>query len=336
MTLNRKITIRSETWALNAPFVIARGSRTQTHVVVVEVQEGSHKGRGECSPNARYGETIPSVIAQIENIQPLLEGGLDLEGLQNEMPAGAARNAVDCALWDLRAKVEARPVSDLLNVPWPENIASVQTLSIGVASNMGVAAAKLTSFPILKVKLDANDIMERLSAIHQNAPGSGLLIDANESWTVDIVKAVAARAEEFNIVMIEQPLPEADDSALKGINIGVPLGADESCHTSADLDRLKEIYDVINIKLDKTGGLSEAMKLYTEARQVGLDVMVGCMLGTSLSMAPAMFVAQFAKYVDLDATTMLLKDRTHNLVLKDGLMSPLNPELWGGNNTDVV
>ena len=330
MTIKRKITVRSETWELNAPFVIARGSRTETQVVVVEIQENNHIGFGECAPNIRYEETIPSVLVQIEDIRSQLESGLELEELQKQMPAGAARNAIDCALWDLKAKVEGRPVNDLLNITWPENIPSVQTLSIDTAPNMGAAAAKLASFPILKVKLDANDIMARLDAIHQNAPDSGLLIDANESWSVDIIKAVAAVAKKFNIVMIEQPLPEANDDALKGLNIDLPLGADESCHTSEDLIRLKELYDVINIKLDKTGGLSEAMKLYKEARRMGLEVMVGCMLGTSLSMAPAMFVAQFAKYVDLDATTILLNDRANGVKLKDGMMSPLLPKLWGG------
>ncbi len=330
MTITRKITIRSEIWDLNAPFVIARGSRTETHVIVVKIQENDHVGRGECAPNARYGESIPSVLEQIENIRPLLENGLTLGALQKEMPAGAARNAVDCALWDLRAKVEAKPVNDLLKVPWPENITSVQTLSIDEAERMGAAAAKLATFPVLKVKLNADDIMARLSAVHKNAPHSGLLIDANESWTIDIIKQVATRAKEFNIVMIEQPLPEAEDAALKDINVDVPLGADESCHTADDLVRLKELYDVINIKLDKTGGLSEARKLQVGAQKAGLDVMVGCMLGTSLSMAPAMFVAQFARYVDLDATTMLLNDHVNGLELKDGLMSPLHPTLWGG------
>lgn len=331
MTICRNITVRSEIWQLNAPFVIARGSRTQTHVVVVEIQENNHIGYGESVPSIRYGETIASVIDQIENTRPLLESGLDLNALQKEMPAGAARNAVDCALWDLKAKVEARPVSDLLNMAWPKDITSVQTLSIGEAEKMGAAAAKLASFPILKVKLDANDIMVRLNAVHRNAPHSGLLIDANESWTVELVKDVAARSKEFNIVMIEQPLPAGKDAALKGLDIDVPLGADESCHTSDDLERLKGIYDVINIKLDKTGGLSEAIKLQKEARKAGFDVMVGCMLGTSLSMAPAMFVAQFAKYVDLDATTMLIDDRDYGLGLECGLMSPLHPKLWGGS-----
>ncbi|MFC7049455.1 N-acetyl-D-Glu racemase DgcA [Emcibacter nanhaiensis] len=330
MNKSRNIAVLSETWELKDPFVIAHGTCTETRVVVVEIRQAGCIGRGEGVPTGLYGETVLSVVNQIREISPLLKKGLQPEVLLDKMPPGAARNAVDCALWDLRAKLEKRAVSDLMGVAWPQNITSVQTVSIGSPKQMGQAAAQLAGFPVLKIKLDAEDVIARLEAVHGKAPGCGLLIDANESWTIDILEAVAARARELNIVLIEQPLPAGQDSALKGLDLDVPIGADESCHTSADLGKLAGLYDVINIKLDKAGGLTEAMNLYNRASRDGFQVMVGCMLGTSLSIAPAMLIAQFASYVDLDSPALLRHDCKYGLSLNNGEMSALDPRLWGG------
>lgn len=319
-----------EKFELHTPFVISRGTRVDTTVIVVEIEEDGFKGWGESCPTPHYGESVESVMSQIQAIAEKMEAGLSREELQTALPAGAARNAVDCALWDLEAKMKGKTISELMGHKWPDNLKSVETISIGEAEAMGAKAKKLANFPTIKVKMNADDIEARIKAVHENAPNAKLIVDANESWTVDIVKRVADTLKENGVVMLEQPVPPKNDEDLRGFKAPLPLGGDESCHVAADLERLHGIYDVVNIKLDKTGGLTEAKKLLDQAKDMGFDIMVGCMVGTSLSMAAGMFIATEASYVDLDAPTMLSTDREHALSIIDGNMNPLNPKLYGG------
>ncbi len=328
--MKRQVKFKQETWPLLKPFVIARGERKETHVVTLQIKENGVIARGEATPNTRYGETPQSVIQQLQQITPLLAAGLNRTELQQVLPAGSARNAVDAALWDLEAKLYGKGVDQLSALPWPEKIMTVQTISILSPEEMARDAKELDGFPIIKVKLDANLILERVSAVHENAPDAKLLIDANESWTIDILKRVAPLLGNLGVIFIEQPLPAGQDQMLASYSCPLPLGADESCHTRADLNKLVGKYDVINIKLDKTGGLTEAIALMEEAKKLDLEIMVGCMLSSSLGIAPAMFLASQAKYVDLDAPALLKQDQAHNLTIRNGEMSPLNPRLWGG------
>lgn len=328
----RRFSYRAEKFDLHTPFVISRGSRVDTTVIVVEIEEGDHKGWGESCPTPHYGESVESVMAQIAEIAPEMEAGLSREGLQDAMPAGAARNAIDCAMWDLEAKQKGKTIAELMGHRWPDDLKSVETISIGDADKMGAKAKTLANFPTIKVKMNAVDIENRIRAVHENAPKAAIIVDANESWNADIVRRVGQTLKDNGVVMLEQPVPPVEDETLRGINAPLPLGGDESCHVAADLERLHGIYDVVNIKLDKTGGLTEAKKLLDQAKDMGFDIMVGCMVGTSLSMAAGMFIASEARYVDLDAPTMLASDRDHALTIIDGNMSALNPRLFGGVN----
>ncbi len=323
------IEITPETWELDKPFVIARGSRTETSVVKISIQDGLFTGQGEAVPNTRYDETVSSTTAEVKSISAKLQMGIGREELQNLMPAGAARNAVDCALWDLEAKRKHTSVSRLLDFPEPKNIITVQTLSIDSPANMGKEAYSFRSYPILKIKLDKDHIASRLRAVHKNAPRAKLLIDANESWNLEILETVIRKTVDLPIVMIEQPLKAGQDKLLKNFKSRIPIGADESCHTVADIPHLAQYYDVVNIKLDKSGGLTEAVKLANTAKQYGLEIMVGCMVGTSLSMAPGLVLATQAKFVDLDGPALLKHDRKFGLKMKHGIIEGLNPKLWG-------
>lgn len=326
------LNITKETWPLKEPFIIARGSRVETELITVDIRldNQGYSGRAESVPSPRYGENIDSVHQQLNAVSPEIREGLNRHDLYDLLPAGAARNALDCALWDLEAKEKATTVSDILGFLYPDNIQTVQTISIGTAEEMGKAAQKLSKFPMLKIKLNDQDIVKRIEEIHANAPQSRLLIDANESWCFGQLKDIAPALARLNVVMIEQPLPAANDEELSGYQSPVPLGADESCHTSDDVKRLRGLYDIVNIKLDKTGGLTEAVKLAAKAREAKLGIMVGCMVGTSLSMAPAMVLATRAAYVDLDAPALLSKDRAYGLTINNGQMSRLDERLWGG------
>ncbi|MCF6215815.1 MAG: dipeptide epimerase [Emcibacter sp.] len=326
------LNITKETWTLKEPFIIARGSRVATDIITVDLRFDSqkHSGRGESVPSPRYGENIDSVYEQLKTAGPELHGRFRRDDLYDLLPPGAARNALDCALWDLEAKEKNTSVSEILGFLYPDNIQTVQTISIGTAEEMGKAAKKLNKFPMLKIKLNDQDIVKRIEEIHANAPQSRLLIDANESWCFTLLKDIAPALAKLNVVMIEQPLPAQNDEELRGYQSPIPLGADESCHTSEDVKRLRSLYDIVNIKLDKTGGLTEAIKLAAKARKAKLGVMVGCMVGTSLSMAPAMVLATQAAYVDLDAPALLSKDRAYGLIINNGQMSRLDERLWGG------
>lgn len=320
----------AEKFELNAPFIISRGSRTETTVVLVQIEQDGKKGWGESTPTPHYGESVESVMAQLADVAFEIEQGITREELQTALPPGAARNAVDCAMWDLEAKQKGKTIAELMGVEWPTKLQSVQTISIGTPEKMGADAAKLANFPTIKVKLNAEKVVERIKAVHKNAPNAAIIVDANEAWDIELTKQVAEDLKNNGVVMLEQPLPASKDEDLRGYNAPLPLGGDESCHTADDLERLKGLYDVVNIKLDKTGGLTEAHKLMTMAKDMGFDIMVGCMIGTSLSMAAGMFIATQAKYVDLDAPTMLKIDRKPKLTIIDGKMSALDPKLYGG------
>ena len=324
-----ELAVRAETFALRDPFTISRGSKTEAQVVVAELTAGGVTGRGECLPYPRYGESVAGVVADIEALGPSLAEGLDREGLQGALPAGAARNALDCAFWDLEAKQAGCRVWQLMGRPVPAPLETAYTLSLDTAEKMGAAAAAAADRPLLKLKLGGPENLDRIEAVRAAAPAARILLDANEGWTAEVYGALAPKLADLGVVLVEQPLPAEADAALAGITRQVPVCADESCHDRASLPGLVGRYDVINIKLDKTGGLTEALALAEAARQQGLDLMVGCMIATSLSMAPALLVAEEAEFVDLDGPLLLAADRPDGLVYEGSLIHPPERALWG-------
>jgi len=318
-----------ESWPIAGRFTISRGSKTASDVILVEIEEAGFKGRGECVPYAHYGESLDSAAAAIEGIVPALESGLERAELQSRLPAGSARNAVDCALWDLEAKRSGRPVWELAGLKRPGTIVTAYTLSLDTVENMAAAALKHAGRPLLKLKLAGPDDLDRVEAVHAHAPKARLIVDANEGWTPEIYARLAPRLKQIGVELIEQPLPAGKDEALAGMTRPVAVCADESCHDRASLPRVARRYDAINIKLDKTGGLTEALALKREAEAAGFKIMVGCMLATSLSMAPALLLAQGAAFVDLDGPLLLARDRSPGLVYEGSRVAPAEPALWG-------
>ena len=325
----RRLTVSAETWPIAGTFQITRGARTETQVVVVEIAEGHAVGRAECVPYPRYGESIAETVAQLTALEGAISDGLDRQALQTTLPAGALRNALDCALWDLDAKRAGTTVWQLAGLAEPKPLTTAYTLSLDTLDAMGAAAAANSHRPLLKVKLDGDEVVERIRAIHQNAPQSSIIVDANEAWTPALLAEVAPRLGELGVEMIEQPLHADDDSALDGMARPVPLCADESCHDSATVAGLVGRYDLVNIKLEKTGGLTEALKLADTAEAAGFGIMVGCMIGTSLSMAPATLVASRARFVDLDGPLLLARDRDPGITFEGSIMAPPPAALWG-------
>ena len=324
-----KLTVREDVFPIAGGFTISRGTRTESRVVTVTLEQDGVRGQAECYPYARYDETVESVIAQIEATGPALAGGMDRIALQDAMPAGAARNGLDCAFWDLEAKIAGKPAWDLagLSAPGPEVTAF--TLSLAEPGVMRAKAAENAHRPLLKIKLGGAGDIERLRAVREGAPNARIVVDANEGWDVETYAKIAPVVLELGVAMVEQPLPASDDSALLGIDRPLPVCADESCHDRASLPALKGKYDMINIKLDKTGGLTEALALKREAQALGYQVMVGCMIGSSLGMAPATLVAQGCAVVDLDGPLLLANDRDTPLHYDDRGVHPPEPELWG-------
>jgi len=325
----RRLEIAVERWPLHTPFTISRGTKTEAEVVAVRLAEDGAAGRGEGVPYARYGESAASVVQAIEGVRAAIEAGADRAALAARLSAGAARNALDCALWDLEAKRTGTRAWEVAGIAAPGPLVTCETISIGTAEAMGAAAAKLAHWPLLKLKLDRTAILERVRAVRAAAPRARLIADANEAWDAAILMGAAPALADLGVEMIEQPLPADADGALVGLDLPIPLCADESCHTAADLDRLAGRYRLVNVKLDKTGGLTEALRLADAARARGLGLMVGCMVSTSLSIAPAMLVAQFARYIDLDGPRWLERDREAPLRYADGQVFPPNPALWG-------
>jgi len=324
-----ELSVRIERWPLAGVFAISRGSKTEAVVVVAELSDGTHRGRGESVPYARYGETPDGIVAAIEAVRPVLRRGLDRGSLQRAMPAGAARNALDCAYWDVNAKQTGRRVHELAGLGPPGPLTTAYTISLGSAAAMAAAAERAAWRPLLKVKLGGDDDGTRIGAVRRAAPRAQLIVDANEGWNLDNFEANLAACADAGVTLIEQPLPEGRDEALARIKHPVPVCADESVHDRASLDALTGKYDVVNIKLDKAGGLTEALALAAEAERRGFAVMVGCMVATSLAMAPAMLVAQRARWVDLDGPLLLASDRADGLRYEGSLVYPPDPVLWG-------
>ncbi len=324
-----ELSVRIERWPLAGVFAISRGSKTEAVVVVAELSDGTHRGRGESVPYERYGETPDGIVAAIEAVRPVLRRGLDRGALQRAMPAGAARNALDCAYWDVNAKQAGRRVHELAGLGAPGPLTTAYTVSLGSAAAMAAAAEQAAWRPLLKVKLGGDDDAARIAAVRRAAPRVQLIVDANEGWNPDNFEANLAACADAGVTLIEQPLPEGRDKALARIKRPIPVCADESVHDRASLDALTGKYDAVNIKLDKAGGLTEALALAAEAERRGFAVMVGCMVATSLAMAPAMLVAQRARWVDLDGPLLLASDRADGLRYEGSLVYPPDPVLWG-------
>jgi L-alanine-DL-glutamate epimerase-like enolase superfamily enzyme len=326
-----ELSVRIERWPLANAFTISRGSKTEAVVVVAELSDGAHRGYGEAVPYARYGETPEGVVAAIEAMRPALRDGLDRATLQQAMPAGAARNALDCAFWDLTAKQTSRRVFDLAGLGVPKPLVTAYTISLASPETMAAAAERAAARPLLKVKLGGadDDDGKRIAAVRRFVPRAELIVDANEGWREANIERNLAACAEAGVTLIEQPLPEGQDAALARIKRPIPICADESVHDRASLDALSGKYDAINIKLDKTGGLTEALALAAEAERRGLTLMVGCMVATSLAMAPAMLVAQRAAVVDLDGPLLLAEDRPGGLRYLGSTAYPAERTFWG-------
>jgi L-alanine-DL-glutamate epimerase-like enolase superfamily enzyme len=322
------LTIRAESWSIARPFAISRGAKTRADVIVVELSDGPYCGRGECVPYARYGESIQSVTAALEATRDNL-ARLDRIGLLSMMPAGAARNALDCALWDLEAKRGGQRVYELASLPAPHPLTTAYTISLDSPDAMARAAAEAAWRPLLKVKVGAQGTPERLRAVRDAAPRAELIVDANEAWEPANVAENLAACARVGVSLVEQPLAAGADEALAMISRPVPVCADESLHDRASLARLRGVYDAINVKLDKAGGLTEALALVTEADRLGFAVMVGCMVATSLAIAPAVLLGQRARVVDLDGPLLLAADRPDGLRFEGSVIYPPQPALWG-------
>lgn len=325
----RVLSITADTFPIAGSFTISRGSKTEAKVVTCTVTDGINAGRGECVPYGRYGETIESVTAQIESVRAAIEGGMDRRDLQKTLPAGAARNAVDCALWDLTSKQTGIPSRTVLSMESPKPLVTAFTLSLGTPEAMAAQAAANAHRPLLKVKVGQPGDAERIEAVTSAAPESRFILDANEGWTEANVQEMLDLSARCRVALVEQPLPAGKDAILAEVRRSVPVCADESLHTRADLTRLRPLYDAINIKLDKTGGMTEAILLRDEARKLGFRIMVGCMVGTSLAMAPAVLLAQDTDFVDLDGPLLLARDREPGLRYDGSLVYPPNRALWG-------
>ena len=328
------LAVRRESWPLAGVFRISRGARSVAETVLVQIRDRDAAGRGECVPYSRYGESVESVVESVEELRGELEAGLTREALAGAMGPGAARNAIDCALWDLEAKRAGRRAWETAPGPPPGHppgsVVTAYTLGIDEPGAMREAAARHAGRPLLKVKLDGERVTERVAAVRAGAPGARLIVDANEAWTAETLRRRLPELADLGVELVEQPLPAGADAALADIERAVPVAADESCHTRADLPGLAGRYDVVNIKLDKTGGLTEALALRDAATAAGFGIMVGCMLATSLAMAPALLVAQGARFVDLDGPLLLARDREPGLDYHpDGRVDPPSPTLWG-------
>jgi L-Ala-D/L-Glu epimerase / N-acetyl-D-glutamate racemase len=323
-----KIEAREEIFPLNHPFRISRGSRTEACVITVSVSDGQYTGHGEGVPIARYDQSTDSVFAQIESIQIIDD--LDRDQLQQLLPPGAARNAVDCALWDLETKRFGKRTWELANIPIADQVETSFTISLDTPARMAYAAAVAIDLPILKLKLCGDDSdLARVETVRAAAPNARLLIDANESWSPRHYRNTVSTLKELGVELIEQPFPADADDVLETLDHPIPVCADESCHTTTDLPRLKNRYEAINLKLDKTGGLTEALQLYQRARENNFKTLIGCMVCTSLSIAPARLLASHADWVDLDGPLLLSRDRDNGLPYRSGRIGMPARELWG-------
>jgi L-alanine-DL-glutamate epimerase-like enolase superfamily enzyme len=326
--LSYKLSVRPHSWRLNKPFKISRDVHTSSNVVICEISDGAHTGLGEAAGVSYHGETVDSIIAQIEGVAADVAAGISREALQKLMPPGGARNVIDCALWDLEAKQSGKTIWQMIG--WkPKTVTTVYTVGIDDAENMKKDAAAHSEYQNIKVKVGIGDPLEQIEAIRAGAPKAAIIIDANQAWTIGDLERYAGDLKELGVEMIEQPLRAGTDEALRDYESPLPLCADESCDTSADLERLHGLYAVVNIKLDKTGGLTEALELAANAEKMGFDLMVGNMLGSSMAMAPAFVIAQRCKYVDIDGPLLQAEDCDHPMHYENGVVTPFSPKLWG-------
>ena len=322
------IDAHEEIWPLRQLFRISRGSRTEAQTVVLTVSDGEHIGRGECVPVARYNQSTDSVLAQIESIQG--DKNLSRESLQDFLPAGAARNALDCALWDLEAKICGKRAWELVNIPIVPEVETSFTISLDTPEKMGAAAKANAKLPMLKLKLGGDDPdLARVETVREAASATGLLIDANESWSPEHYQKIVPALKQLGVELIEQPFPANADEVLETLNHPIPVCADESCHTTGDLPRLTNRYEVVNVKLDKAGGLTQALHLCERARDSGFKLLVGCMVCTSLGIAPARLLPSFANWIDLDGPLLLARDRDHPVPYTNGRIGIPPRDLWG-------
>ncbi|MFO7477700.1 MAG: N-acetyl-D-Glu racemase DgcA [Methyloceanibacter sp.] len=324
-----KLSVAIEHWPIREAFTISRGAKREAVVVVATLSDGTHIGRGECVPYARYGESVEAVAAAIQACAGPLADGLTRAGLDDLMPPGAARNALDCALWDLEAKRARRRAAELAGVGPLRPVLTAYTISLDTPEAMAAKACAAAAFPLLKLKLGGAGDAERLAAVRAATPQARLIADANEAWQAHETESLLAAAAAAGVELVEQPLPAGNDAMLAEIARPVPVCADESVHDRASLAALADRYDAVNIKLDKSGGLTEALHVADEARALGLKIMVGCMVSTSLAMAPALLLAQDADFVDLDGPLLLARDRTPGLAYDGATVFPPLPALWG-------
>ena len=324
-----KLVVRDERWPLAHAFTISRGSKTEAHVVVAEVSADGAVGRGECVPYARYGETVASVTDQIETARAAIEAGVDTDALLTLMAPGAARNAVDCALWDLEAKQTGVPAYERAGQRRLDPVKTCYTISLASPRDMADQARAAAGRPMLKLKIGGPDDLTCVEAVRAAAPKARLVVDANEGLSFDALTRIAPDLAKLDVKLVEQPLKASEDEQLAGYDSPVLLCADESLHAPGDLARCARLYGAVNIKLDKTGGLTEALRLTAEARALGLEIMAGCMVATSLAMAPALLIAQGAAFVDLDGPLLLAHDREPGLRFEGSIVFPPEPELWG-------
>lgn len=314
---------------LSQIFRISRGAKTTAEVIVVVINDGTFVGWGEAVPYNRYGESIESVSQQLSKVSEQITSIDDHARLNELLPAGSARNALDCAMWDLTAKIRSTTVNSLLDLPAINSCVTAQTISIDTIETMANEAKKLANAPLIKVKLDAESVVPKMQAIHKACPQSRIIIDANEAWHVSLLDRVIEPLKNCNVALIEQPLPAGEDDDLLGFQSAIPICADESCHSVEGLNSLVGKYDAINIKLDKTGGLTEAVKLLRKAQALDFEIMIGCMVGSSLAMAPAYTLCGLADYVDLDGPLLVARDRSSKFSFEDGIMSGIPKTLWG-------
>jgi L-Ala-D/L-Glu epimerase len=324
-----RLDIRAQRLPLRAPFRISRGVKTHAEVVVAELGDGIVVGRGECVPYPRYGETVESVGSELAAAAATLTRGEPVEAALAALPPGAARNALDCALWDLIARQGGGSAAARLGRPAPGPIPTAVTISLDEPAAMRAAAAAVADAPLLKVKLDADDPAARLAAVSQGAPEARLILDPNEGWTPAILAAMAGPIDRANVAMVEQPLPSEADAALAGLDYPAPLCADESAHTADDVERVAGRYQLVNVKLDKAGGLSHALAMVERAHELGLGVLAGCMVCSSLAIAPAMWVGTLADAADLDGPWWLVEDRPGGARVERGVLYPPQPGFWG-------
>ena len=324
-----KLSVREERWPIAGAFTIARGSKTEARVIVVELKDGEARGRGEAVPYPRYGESVENVLAQVEAMAEAVEAGLSRLALQDQMAAGAARNPIDCALWDLEAKTTGVRAWTQAGRARLDPVETCYTLSLAAPEAMAKAARAAARRPMLKLKIGGAGDLSRVEAVRGAAPKTRLIVDANEGLSFDDLRRLAPEFARLGVMLIEQPLPAGKDEELDGYDCPVSLCADESLHTRAELAVCARRYQAINIKLDKAGGLTEALALVDDARRTGMGIMAGCMVATSLAMAPAMIFAGDAEFVDLDGPLLLAKDRAPGLSFDGSLIYPPEPALWG-------